>query len=279
MQRFECLGDRMVLDVSHAVEEKDVGAQLGSGGPGFDAGEVDVADCELGQCRHQRAGNILQPQHHRRPVGAGASRRGCRRAGQHEAGARVGFVDDVGRQHGEAVTFGRQRRAHGGVGATVGDVMRGRRVGVGGHQLRLGQVGRQPVPHLGGRDREGGHRAHVRGGCPGPDHDREGHVEGQLGEDLQPRPGGQAVQGRQYGSLDRVLDRHAGVVGVVGPDRRQCGRGALGGDGHEVRCAVVGDHALRRHPEQCRLGEGSFRSEVGDAGHVSTLSGRWPHPW
>ena len=36
--------DGFIFEVSDTVEEEEVGAQLLSGGPGFDAGEVDVAD-------------------------------------------------------------------------------------------------------------------------------------------------------------------------------------------------------------------------------------------
>ena len=167
MQRLECLGDGFIVDVPDTVEEEEVGAQLLSGGPGFDAGEVDVADGELGQRRHQRAGDVVEAQHYRGAVGSGAARRRSRLPGQHEPGARVRLVDDVGGQRRQAVAFGRQRRAHAGVGAPVGDVVRGRRVRVGRHHLRVRQVFGQPMPHLRRGHREGRDRLDVGGrACP-----------------------------------------------------------------------------------------------------------------
>jgi hypothetical protein len=61
MQRLECLGDRIVVDVAYTVQKEHVGPQFGSGGPGFDSRQVDAAHPELGERRHQRTRCIVDP--------------------------------------------------------------------------------------------------------------------------------------------------------------------------------------------------------------------------
>ncbi len=271
MQRLEGLGHGVVVDVSHAVQEEDVGAQFGSGGPGFDAGQVDVADAELGHRRHQRPGGVVDAQHHRGAVGTGPGRRRPRRPDEDEPGPRVGFVDDTVGQRRQPVALRGQRGAHTGVGTTGGHVLGRGRVGVGRHDLGRRQVLGQPCAHLGGRNGERRDRAHRIGAPIGPGDDAERHVEGEFPVDLQRCAGGQAVQRRQHGAVDGVLDRHAGEVRGAGADGGQCGRGAV----HRLRCDVApaGDHPRGGHLQQRRFGEGPLGSEVGDAGHGPTLSG------
>ena len=107
----------------------------------------------------QRAGNVVEAQHHRRAVGAGAAPAAAGPPGQHEAGAGVGLVDDVGGQRRQAVALGGQRGAHAGVGTA----RRRRRAAAAALELAgttcaVRQVFGQPVPHLRRGHREGGDR-------------------------------------------------------------------------------------------------------------------------
>ncbi len=267
MQRFECLSDRIVVDVADAVQEEHVGSQFGSGGPGFDTGQVDVAYPELGQRGHQCTWHIVDPQHHRRPIGTGTRGRWSRRTHQNKAGARVVFIDHAVCQRRQPALGAGQRRTHRGVDVAVGDLLRGVGVGVRGAQLGGGQMGGQPAPHLGRGDREGGQRAHVGGRATRLHDNAERHVQRQLGEHLQRRSDRQTVQGRHDRTVDRVLDRHAGVLGHAVTNRiKSSGRAVDRHRRHGSR-VVLRNHAGLDHLPQRRFGERPLGTQIRDPRH------------
>jgi hypothetical protein len=140
-------------------------------------------------------------------------------------------------------------------------------IGIGRAKLDSGQVGGQPPSHLRRGDREGGQRAHVGGGKTLFDDDAEGHIQRQLGKHLQRRPDRQAVQGGRHRTVDRILDRHAGVSGrAVADGIESSGRAVDRETPHGIR-AVLRNHAGVDHLQQRRIGEGPFGAEIRDACH------------
>lgn len=88
-----------------------------------------------------------------------------------------------------------------------------------------------------GRERED-LLANLAAAPPGFDHDAERHVQRCLGEHLQAHTDGQAIQSRQHGTVDRVLDRHARIIRTAVADRSQCCGRAL--DRHPLQCIGPG---------------------------------------
>jgi len=89
---FKCLGDRVVVDVAHAVHEEHVGTQFNSGGPGFDTpssryrafrNSASADTSALGAWSIRSTTDVRS--------GAGTSRRRPRSTYQHKAGAGIGF--------------------------------------------------------------------------------------------------------------------------------------------------------------------------------------------
>ncbi|KAB7757250.1 hypothetical protein MPHL21000_08695 [Mycolicibacterium phlei DSM 43239 = CCUG 21000] len=137
----------------------------------------------------------------------------------------------------------------------------------------------EPGAHLGGGDREGGDGGDVGGGGALAHHDRERHVKGQFGEDLQRCADGQAVEGGQHRALDGVLDGHAGVVGVAAAHGGHRVGGAVAAQrGHVGGSGRPRDEPGGHHLAQRRLGERSLWAQVGDARHAPTLSAERGNP-
>ena len=82
----------------------------------------------------------------------------------------------------------------------------------------------QPAPDLRGCHRERGDGTHIGGVLVVGDDDAERDIQRELAEDLQRWPEREAVQRRQHRALDRVLDRHARVVGLAGAHGVQRGQ-------------------------------------------------------
>ena len=163
-----------------------------------------------------------------------------------------------------------------GVGLSFGHLPCRVGVGIRRAQFGAGQVGGQPPPHLRRSDREGRQRTHIAGGTAGFDDNAERHIQRCLGEDLQRRTNRQAVQSGHHGSIDRVLDRHACVVGDAVSDCVQRRGSAVQWQPPQSIRPPVRNQVGGRHLEQRRLGEGPFGTEISDAGHTPTLMARDP---
>ena len=230
VQRLECLGDRDVVDVTDAVQEEHVGAEFGSGGPGFDPGQVDVADAELGQRRDERARARCRcagpPRCGRRRCAPAAAPGGPTRTNRVRA---FGSSTTPSASVVQAVALRGQRRAHPGVGP-AGEPPPGprRALELAGTTCGRRQVLGQPAPDLRGGDRERRDGRDVRGRGTRPHHDAERHVEGQFGEHLQRRhrwPGCPASAAPIPRSSSRSARRRSRRCR---PAPLQGGRGAVG---------------------------------------------------
>ena len=114
----------------------------------------------------------------------------------------------------------------------------------------------------------------IGGRCARPHDDAERDVERQLGEDLQRRarwrgcPGWAAPSPRSSSRSARRRSRRRRRGRL--PARPGCCRSATGRRSASRRGPSRRPNILH----QCRLGEGPSRTEIGDAGHGPTLSGR-----
>lgn len=253
MQRLERLGHRGVVDMSDTVQIETVGAHTRSGRSGFDPGEIDATGGEFGERAHQRARFVEQLEHDRGPVRPGRGGRRPRPGDQDEAGERLIVVGDTRGQRAEPEARAGQRRRHRGVGAALGDILRGG--GIRGRVVyqHLWQLFGDPLAHLRTSDRIGGQQADVGQGGAGPGQDGETHLQFGLGDDLQSRPDGQRIQRRRDRALHRTLDRHHGGFDLAGSDQFQ--RRPLTGRGDALDGRV--EDARRFDLGQSHLGEGS----------------------
>ena len=97
---------------------------------------------------------------------------------------------------------------------------------------------------------------------------RELHVDPHLPGDHQRIAAEQRIQGHRHRTLDRVLDRHDGTVGLAGP------HGVERGD-HRAARLQLGLGRGGQRPQRS-LGEGSLGAEVGETGQVALQA--WPPP-
>ena len=279
VQRLECLGDRVVVDVADTVEEEHVGAQFGSGGPGFDAGQVDVAD--------RRTRSSPTPARRARCPAAAPPRCGRRRCGPAAAPAGRPARTGCGRWPRRRRRRPARRRPSAAAASAVLTPASARpsatscgRGGIRVGRARTAASGRlvgQPAPHLRGGDGERGHGLDVGRLWSGPDDDGERHVEGELGVDLQRRcrrpgcPGSAAPSPRSSSRSARMRSRRRRArTAASAAVCCRCGSGVT----PSAAVPLAGTMPAADHLQQRRLGEGSLGSEVGDARHVSTLSVR-----
>ena len=122
-QCSECLGNGVIVDVADEVEEKDVCAEFGSGGPGLDPGQVDVPNRELPHRRRPaplgRCPGAAPPMSGRRPFASAAGRPGPTSTNRVRA---LGSSTMSGGQCLQAVPLCGERGAHRRVRPAGGDV-------------------------------------------------------------------------------------------------------------------------------------------------------------
>ena len=251
VQRLECLGDRHRRRCGRRSPGRTRRCPIRFGWAGI--------RCGSGRCRGSRTrsspttsapGHVVEPQHHRRAVGAGARRRrpgparparsGCGRSARRRRRRRASPVRSRcggQRRADRRRRPGRRRRRCAAVG-----------VGVGRHAARrCGQIGGQPAPHLRGGHRERGHGRHVGGRGARLDDDAERHVERELGEDLQRRrrSPGCPVSGSTEPSIEFSIGTQAKSAA---PSRTAASAAAVlsNGIGCEVGVGVGGSR--RRRP-------------------------------
>ncbi|CPY19391.1 Uncharacterised protein [Mycobacteroides abscessus] len=231
MQALECLADGDVVDMAHAVQEEPVRAEPGAGGPGLNPCQVDISDRELIHGGGKGTRHVSQPQYHRGAVRPGGRRRWPRPPHQHKARVRMSFVHHSAGQGVQPQTLCGPFRAHTGIGPLGLHILGGRRVRVRGDQLRVRQIGGQPLANLRGGNREPCDGLYIPGRGARAHRDGEGHRQHRLGENLQRRTYRQSVQRGDHRPLQRTLDRDARIVGVTGLDLHQ----RLAGTGHRNR--------------------------------------------
>ena len=121
----------------------------------------------------------------------------------------------------------RQRGAHRRVGAPAATSCAAAAFELAGTTRASGRFVGQPLPNLRGGDRKRRDGRDLCGRDAGPRDDAERDVEDVFGVDLQRAARGQAVERRQHRAFDRVLDRHARVVGGAGANGRKRGSRAV----------------------------------------------------
>ena len=277
VQRLERLGDRVVVDVADAVDEEQVGAEFGSGRPWIRSGSGRCRGCRIrparpparpARCRCARPPTC--DRHQYGPAAARAARperSGCgrwirrrhRRPGPPSPNGRRPAARSPRRRPGLRPPAGPRRRW-----STPAAVRR--RAGWRRSHRRTCAAAT-------------GKAASVRTSAAarlGFDDDAERHVQRCLGEHLQRRTDGQAVQGGRS-PIRRSSSRSARMRSSATPSRTASSAAACSPSATAARPpASVRDQAGGRHLQQSRLGEGPFGTEVSDAGHAATLMARDP---